>query len=144
MGRQNSRIMGRVVTLLLLLLVAVWSVEGLTRAEKRVRYWKNFLRETPKWTGKTDLLQTVNVFWNRNIRYLSDNLLNELALPTDKDYWQTPKESLKRGYGDCEDFAIGKYFSLRALGESSDFLLLLLLLFLSLGVPMKHLRLIYV
>lgn len=31
------------------------------------------------------------------------------------DYWATPVEFLKRG-GDCEDFAITKYVSLRALG----------------------------
>lgn len=31
------------------------------------------------------------------------------------DYWETPLEFLKKG-GDCEDFAIAKYLSLRALG----------------------------
>lgn len=32
------------------------------------------------------------------------------------DYWATPKESLLNDGGDCEDFAISKYFILRNLG----------------------------
>src|SRR5690606_2038655 len=43
------------------------------------------------------------------------------------DYWATPLEALGRGRGDCEDFVIGKYFSL-----------------VHLGVPPDRLRLIYV
>jgi predicted transglutaminase-like cysteine proteinase len=35
------------------------------------------------------------------------------------DYWATPIEFLTRG-GDCEDYAIAKYASLRALGFSAD------------------------
>lgn len=33
-----------------------------------------------------------------------------------KDYWQTPEEFRANGGGDCEDFAIAKYFDLLALG----------------------------
>jgi predicted transglutaminase-like cysteine proteinase len=36
------------------------------------------------------------------------------------DYWATPIESLWKGAGDCEDYAIAKYFSLRRLGVPSD------------------------
>jgi len=32
------------------------------------------------------------------------------------DHWETPKEFLKCGYGDCEDYAIIKYFTLIKLG----------------------------
>ncbi len=35
------------------------------------------------------------------------------------DYWETPVEFFQRG-GDCEDFAIAKYASLRALGVPED------------------------
>lgn len=35
------------------------------------------------------------------------------------DYWETPIEFFKRG-GDCEDFAIAKYTSLRALGVPEE------------------------
>ena len=33
-----------------------------------------------------------------------------------EDYWETPKEFLIHGYGDCEDYAIIKYYSLIKLG----------------------------
>jgi predicted transglutaminase-like cysteine proteinase len=32
------------------------------------------------------------------------------------DYWATPLEFLMTGAGDCEDFAIAKYFTLKELG----------------------------
>ena len=32
------------------------------------------------------------------------------------DHWETPKEFLRCGYGDCEDYAIIKYFTLIKLG----------------------------
>ncbi len=35
------------------------------------------------------------------------------------DYWETPGEFFARG-GDCEDYAIAKYFSLVRLGFSPD------------------------
>jgi len=40
------------------------------------------------------------------------------------DYWATPKEFYGRGRGDCEDYAIAKYFALRTAGISSDNILL--------------------
>jgi predicted transglutaminase-like cysteine proteinase len=40
---------------------------------------------------------------NRKIKYVSDRGI---------DNWQTPEETLKKGTGDCEDYAILKYFSL--------------------------------
>ncbi len=36
------------------------------------------------------------------------------------DYWETPKEFLTCGYGDCEDYAIIKYFTLLKLGFSKE------------------------
>jgi len=36
------------------------------------------------------------------------------------DYWATPAEFVVRGAGDCEDYAIGKYFALRALGITDE------------------------
>ena len=43
------------------------------------------------------------------------------------DYWASPLETLNQGQGDCEDYAIAKYFSLLAL-----------------GIPTAKLRLVYV
>lgn len=36
------------------------------------------------------------------------------------DYWQTPAEFVASGGGDCEDFAITKYFMLQKLGIPED------------------------
>jgi len=36
------------------------------------------------------------------------------------DYWATPKEFLIGGHGDCEDYAIAKYFTLLELGIKKE------------------------
>lgn len=52
-------------------------------------------------------IQDVNHFWNREISYKTDQ-----AQFGDKDYWQSPVQLLLNGKGDCEDIAIGKFFTL--------------------------------
>ena len=37
-----------------------------------------------------------------------------------EDYWATPKEIKEKGFGDCEDIAIAKYFHLVELGVKED------------------------
>lgn len=36
------------------------------------------------------------------------------------EYWMTPKEFFIKGYGDCEDYAIAKYFTLLELGVKKE------------------------
>lgn len=36
------------------------------------------------------------------------------------DYWATPKEFLLEGHGDCEDYAIAKYFTLLEVGIKKE------------------------
>ncbi|WP_295748837.1 transglutaminase-like cysteine peptidase [Undibacterium sp.] len=67
-------------------------------------------------------LQKVNEFFNRKILYTDD-----LEVWGQSDYWATPMESLAKGKGDCEDYVIAKYFTLR-----------------NMNIPDKQLRLIYV
>lgn len=67
-------------------------------------------------------LRVANDFFNQNI-YFSD----DWAVWGQNDYWATPLETLAKGRGDCEDFAIAKYFSLKAM-----------------GIPVSRLRLVYV
>lgn len=71
---------------------------------------------------ENDKLKSVNDFFNRNIRFEDDQTLWGQG-----DYWATPLETLTAGAGDCEDFGIAKYFSLKVL-----------------GIPNARLRLIYV
>ncbi|MDX1300618.1 MAG: transglutaminase-like cysteine peptidase, partial [Pseudomonas sp.] len=60
-------------------------------------------------------LERVNQFINRAVSFVSD----QQAWGED-DYWATPAQTLSRGQGDCEDFAIAKYFSLVRMGVPSE------------------------
>lgn len=57
-----------------------------------------------------DELQLFNHFWNK-VPYYSDQTHWGIA-----NYWATPVETLASNGGDCEDYAIAKYFSLKELG----------------------------
>lgn len=74
--------------------------------------------------GKDDetRLRVVNDFFNRRIAYRED-IDNWGQL----DYWASPLETLDKGAGDCEDYAIAKYVTLVAL-----------------GIPHAKLRMVYV
>ena len=58
-------------------------------------------------------LQLVNDFFNRRIRYVED-----IEVWGQRDHWASPLEMLDKGRGDCEDYAMAKYFSLMAAGVS--------------------------
>jgi predicted transglutaminase-like cysteine proteinase len=60
---------------------------------------------------ETTRLGAVNDFFNARLAYRED-LDNWGQL----DYWASPLEALARGAGDCEDYAVAKYFTLVALG----------------------------
>ena len=67
-------------------------------------------------------LLAVNDFFNRRIVFASDQ-----EIWGQNDYWASPLEMFEKGRGDCEDYVIGKYFSLIAA-----------------GMPSSRLRLVYV
>lgn len=81
-------------------------------------------------------LHLANDFANRHINYRAD-----LDHWGKNDYWATPLESLGSGAGDCEDYAISKYFSLRSMGVADDKLRLMYVRALSRNEP--HMVLIY-
>ncbi|MEH6393601.1 MAG: transglutaminase-like cysteine peptidase [Pseudoalteromonas sp.] len=74
------------------------------------RSWQSMLVQSQNKTEQQKIL-IVNDFFARNLRYRTD-----IQLWQQKDYWATPLETLGKGLGDCEDYAIAKYISLRALG----------------------------
>ena len=59
-------------------------------------------------------LKKINTYLNK-LTY-KDDMLNY----NQSDYWATPKEFLTSGTGDCEDYAILKYFTLVKLGFNPD------------------------
>lgn len=70
--------------------------------------WEKFQQEAAGKTG-VELLRYVNAFWNR-FPYREDK--ENWGLP---DYWAWPNAFLQKS-GDCEDYAIIKYFTLKELG----------------------------
>ncbi|MDX5446132.1 MAG: transglutaminase-like cysteine peptidase [Zoogloeaceae bacterium] len=91
------------------------------QTENRVADWRALLAETRELDVDTQLTR-INTFFNRTIRFSDD-----IVVWQQDDYWASPLETMGRGSGDCEDFTIAKYTSLRLL-----------------GVPDEQLRLIYV
>ena len=90
------------------------------QAVERVRNWFSLMLGASQ-VGERDKLKQVNEFFNR-IPNTSDQ-----AQWGKLDYWATPLELIGTNGGDCEDFALAKYFTLREL-----------------GVPDERLRLTYV
>ena len=62
---------------------------------------------------EAEKLQRINDFINRHIAFE-----NDVDIWRQSDYWATPLETIGLGQGDCEDFAIIKYVSLRMAGVS--------------------------
>lgn len=79
------------------------------KAKQRVERWDRML-ESSKDKKILKKLKNVNDFFNK-IKYVTDKRHWKK-----KDYWATPLEFMGSGAGDCEDYAIAKYFSLIRLG----------------------------
>ncbi|MDH1055068.1 transglutaminase-like cysteine peptidase [Aquipseudomonas alcaligenes] len=80
----------------------------------RLDAWEQVLA-TPGSADDAALLERVNRFVNRSVLHGEDR-----EIWGEADYWATPRETLGRGRGDCEDIAIAKYFGLLRLGVASD------------------------
>ncbi|MBR7887850.1 transglutaminase-like cysteine peptidase [Marinomonas sp. A79] len=89
-------------------------------AEKRILAWRRLVDEA-KPLPIIDQLAQVNNFFNQM------EFVDDIDLWKQEDYWATPIEFLGMQAGDCEDFTIAKYFTLREM-----------------GVPDEKLRLVYV
>jgi predicted transglutaminase-like cysteine proteinase len=79
------------------------------QAKTRVELWDAMLQSS-KDQKILNKLKNVNDFFNK-IRYKTDS-----RHWRKKDYWATPFEFMGTAAGDCEDYAIAKYFSLRKIG----------------------------
>jgi len=79
-------------------------------ASTRVLRWQALIESTKK-LPEREKLKRVNDFFNQQIEFVDDEYLWGV-----NDYWATPLETLARGAGDCEDYSIAKYFTLRELG----------------------------
>lgn len=76
--------------------------------------WQKTLTDARK-LSETDKLRRINDFFNRRIAFDDD-----MSIWGQSDYWATPSELIGQGRGDCEDFSIGKYYSLIDAGISAN------------------------
>jgi len=81
-------------------------------------------------------LRLTNHFFNNKIKFIDD-----IVHWKQKDYWATPVEFIGTQGGDCEDFAIAKYFTLKAMGVDPQKMRLMYVR--ALQINQAHMVLIY-
>jgi len=104
-------------------------------AVSRFTSWRDLIVEGSS-ESDWDRIHLANQFFNRQVGYRSDQ-----EHWGKNDYWATPVETLGTGAGDCEDYALAKYFTLRAMGVADDKLRLMYVRALSINEP--HMVLVY-
>lgn len=83
-------------------------------ARQRIDEWAALLKNPPQGPIQ-DKLNQVNRFFNARMAFKDD-----IVVWHQQDYWATPIEFLRKGAGDCEDFALAKYFTLREMGVPAN------------------------
>jgi len=78
-------------------------------ARNRMLDWQQLIYQL-RGGREDEVIRRVNAFFNQ-MRFISDQKHWGRA-----DYWATPVEFLATDGGDCEDYSIAKYFTLRELG----------------------------
>lgn len=96
------------------------------RQSMQQQYGQAGLAVLEEWLGLLQQLQNqavqaqlrgVNDFFNRRIRWVDD-----IHVWGEEDFWATPLEAMGKGQGDCEDYSIAKYITLKQLGITSQYL----------------------
>lgn len=116
-------IVRKVIIFFCLLCSILFINEALAFNLSRYRILKNNLVEIFNKNNELsflDKLDTINTLFNNSITYKDDIESHYVT-----DYWATPIETMINGYGDCEDFAIMKYYSLLKLNIPHDRLALI-------------------
>ncbi len=81
---------------------------NLGQGKSRIQAWEAQIKASST-SSELDKLTEINRFFNRQIRFSDD-----IQIWKQNDYWATPVEMLVKGEGDCEDYSLAKYFTLRA------------------------------
>ncbi|MGD8577445.1 MAG: transglutaminase-like cysteine peptidase, partial [Thiohalophilus sp.] len=97
-------------------------------AERRVVAWQELIAHHRQ-DSELVKVRRANEFLNQ-MRYVEDR-----QKWGQSDYWATPREFVTGNGGDCEDFAIAKYFTLRAMGVPEARMQLVYALTLPSGEP---------
>jgi len=84
------------------------------QALERLQRWRVLLDRDLVGVSEQAKLEQVNRFFNQIPGVDDQTNWNQ------RDYWATPVELLVRNGGDCEDYALAKYFTLKAAGIPDD------------------------
>jgi predicted transglutaminase-like cysteine proteinase len=84
-----------------------------TSARKRLNNWVRLINTDTSTTDMEKLVK-VNSFFNKL------DFVDDILHWRQKDYWATPIEFLASDGGDCEDFSLAKYFTLKVMGVSES------------------------
>ena len=82
-------------------------------AQARVLVWEQLMNSNRN-ADSLKKLRMVNDFFNRI------DFVNDIDLWGKEDYWATPLQMLTSNGGDCEDYSIAKYFTLRKMGIPAE------------------------
>lgn len=84
------------------------------RARGAMEDWEELVHEI-RGVAEQEKLKEVNLFFNKRIWFVEDR-----SHWGRDDYWATPMETMATLGGDCEDFVIAKYFTLREAGVPDE------------------------
>lgn len=82
-------------------------------ARIRVSRWQQLIEQN-QLNSELDKLKLTNDFFNQLV------FVDDIIHWQRNDYWATPIETLATNGGDCEDFAIAKYYTLSQLGVAEE------------------------
>jgi predicted transglutaminase-like cysteine proteinase len=82
-------------------------------ARERIIIWEKLIIRN-KNADNLKKLSVVNDFFNKM------NFANDIDQWGEEDYWATPLQMLTSNGGDCEDYSIAKYFTLRKMGIPAE------------------------
>ena len=82
-------------------------------ARERVMIWEKLISSNRNVDNLRKLI-VVNDFFNKMA------FSNDIDLWGKEDYWATPLQMLTSNSGDCEDYSIAKYFTLRKMGIPAE------------------------
>jgi predicted transglutaminase-like cysteine proteinase len=89
-------------------------------------------------SDELERLQAVNQFFNSRILFRDDT-----EVWGQVDHWASPLETIDKGRGDCEDYAIAKYFALLTTGMAESRLRMVYVRAQVGGVAQAHMVLAY-
>jgi predicted transglutaminase-like cysteine proteinase len=82
-------------------------------AKRRLLAWQTLIRDNST-ASDMEKLEKTNKFFNQM------QFIDDIIQWRKEDYWATPVEFISTGGGDCEDFSLAKYFTLKALGVAEN------------------------